>query len=380
MRPTLACAALFSLLAACSSGTKGDPGPAGPKGDPGVAGPKGDPGPVGGMGPQGEPGLRGETGAEGRTGDAGPQGPAGPPGAKGLTWRGSWDPTASYIGDDAVELDGSAYVAVGESTASPPPGPDWSLLAAAGAEGARGVEGPAGPSGPAGPAGPQGDVGPQGPAGEVDYSAVILNQAASPQAASFNISGAATVGDLVAATIASGGAVRVGTSSSACDAPRAGTLRWDSASAELQVCDGVAWSGVSLRSIALAHGYAGDGIDAGAVVSRSLTFQKRRPDTAVRIAWVDNLRVVGPNAACRWELKIDGKSCSSPGALVFDLYAALAGDQHFRSQANFGTCLGVAPGTHTVQVHVGASPGFSGGDCYTGWSAQYWSLEVEEVR
>lgn len=373
MRSMLACAALMSLLAACSSGTKGDPGPAGPRGDPGDPGPQGATGLQGAVGPAG---AQGPAGAAGPQGPEGPAGPVGPVGPKGLTWRGSWDPTVSYAADDAVELGGSAYVATGASIASQPPGPEWALLAAAGAEGPQGAAGPAGPTGPAGP---QGIAGPPGPAGEVNYSAVIQNQSAGIQAASFSISGAATVGDLVAGTVTSGGAVQVGTSGTACDAAHAGTLRWEPASIELQVCDGTAWAGASMRSLTRAHGYGTDGSNAGAISSRSVAFWKRRPDTAVRISWVDNLRVQDANAACRWELKIDGASCSNPGPLVFDFYSGLAGDQQFRSQANFGTCVGVAAGSHVVQVYVAAMPGYSGGDCHTG-SGQYWSLEVEEVR
>jgi hypothetical protein len=107
-------------------------------------------------------------------GPAGPQGPAGGQGAKGLTWRGHWDPAAAYYVDDAVELDGSSFVAIVPNVASPPPGVDWDLLAAAGAPGVQGPQGlvgpmgpmgPAGSTGPAGPAGATGAVGPQGEAG-----------------------------------------------------------------------------------------------------------------------------------------------------------------------------------------------------------------------
>jgi hypothetical protein len=110
-------------------------------------------------------GQEGPAGPQGPPGEAGPMGPQGP---EGLTWRGHWDPAASYLADDVVELDGSSFVAILPNVASPPPGTDWNLVAAAGADGAQGLVGPMGPMGPAGPqgeAGPIGPVGPVGPAG-----------------------------------------------------------------------------------------------------------------------------------------------------------------------------------------------------------------------
>ena len=78
----------------------------------------------------------------------------------GLTWRGTWKNTTSYMLNDAVQYQGSAYVATAPSVNIPPPeAGHWSLLAA------QGATGPAGPSGPQGPAGPAGAQGPAGPKG-----------------------------------------------------------------------------------------------------------------------------------------------------------------------------------------------------------------------
>jgi hypothetical protein len=62
----------------------------------------------------------------------GVQGPPGPAGPKGLTWRGAYDPGASYVVDDAVEYAGSAYIAIANNSGTPPPSAAWSLLAAKG--------------------------------------------------------------------------------------------------------------------------------------------------------------------------------------------------------------------------------------------------------
>ncbi len=123
---------------------------------------------VGAVGPQGPTGPVGPTGPTGATGPAGAAGPAGP---AGLVWQGDWSPTATYGVRDAVEYDGSAYVAASLPTVGvPPPGAnaEWNLLASQGATGPTGATGPIGsigPQGPSGPTGPQGATGPQGPSG-----------------------------------------------------------------------------------------------------------------------------------------------------------------------------------------------------------------------
>lgn len=93
-------------------------------------------------GPQGE---KGETvvGPQGMKGAQGTHtiGSDGAPGQPGIIWRGSWKARATYAAGDAVEADGSAYVAVTESQGSKPPGPAWDLLAKKGADGQAGPPG-----------------------------------------------------------------------------------------------------------------------------------------------------------------------------------------------------------------------------------------------
>jgi hypothetical protein len=100
---------------------------------------------AGGVGPQGPAGPAGAAGADGAVGPSGPQGvpgpkgtpgdtgPAGPQGPRGLTWKGAYDASQSYSTDDAVQYDGSSYVATAAIGAGLTPGGDpspWSLLAA----------------------------------------------------------------------------------------------------------------------------------------------------------------------------------------------------------------------------------------------------------
>lgn len=106
-----------------------------------AAGGVGPEGPAGTPGASGTPGPSGPQGATGPKGTTGETGPAGPQGARGLTWRGAYSAGVAYAKDDAVQYDGSSYVAAVATTPGLVPGtaPEWSLLAAkAGAGGGGG--------------------------------------------------------------------------------------------------------------------------------------------------------------------------------------------------------------------------------------------------
>jgi len=122
----------------------------------------GAPGPVGPTGPDGPPGPPGPSG---------PDGPPGPPGL-GLSWRGTYDPSAVYVNGNAVQFKGTSYFVtapVGNFTVrgiEPPTRPDiFTVLAAAGATGATGAVGATGTAGPTGANGAAGATGATGVAG-----------------------------------------------------------------------------------------------------------------------------------------------------------------------------------------------------------------------
>lgn len=89
---------------------------------------------------KGEPGLsiKGDPGEPGAKGDS-VQGPKGDPGDDGqsINWRGPWQKGA-YAPLDAVEYDGSSYIAT-SLTRTKPPGKGWDLMAKKGQDG--GVKG-----------------------------------------------------------------------------------------------------------------------------------------------------------------------------------------------------------------------------------------------
>jgi hypothetical protein len=182
---------------------QGPPGPEGPQGPPGPQGPIGLRGPIGPIGPDGPEGPQGDQGLvgpagpmglEGPVGDVGPEGPAGtagtpgpegpegPPGEQGpqgadgtsFVWRRNWVSTTNYVIRDAVDRNGSSFIAVQASVGIDPEldtsNTYWDHLAIEGQigpQGPRGEQGPIGPPGPEGPEGPAGPVGPSGSAGSV---------------------------------------------------------------------------------------------------------------------------------------------------------------------------------------------------------------------
>lgn len=137
-------------------------------------------------------------------------------------------------------------------------------------------------------------------------------------------------------------------------------------------------SGLMIRKIARATGNGpNDGTDNGQIASRVLNITKAKADTAIRIGYTDNLRVIGNARACRWEIRADGAS-SQVQPLVYDYYSRDTDNTH-RSRAVVGYYQGLSAGSHQIQIWVGPAPGFPLTDCYTGWNNSTWVLEAEEV-
>jgi hypothetical protein len=87
--------------------------------------------------------------------------------ATSLTWKGAFQSNVIYAVNDLVEYQGSAYLAIAETTGAENPTDSlyWSLFASGGTQGPQGPVGPQGPTGLQGAQGAQGPEGPQGPAG-----------------------------------------------------------------------------------------------------------------------------------------------------------------------------------------------------------------------
>jgi hypothetical protein len=175
--------------------------------------------------------------------------------------------------------------------------------------------------------------------------------------------GTVSAGGLVVATdriVVSGSSVGIGTATPASRLEVAGDL---------------------IRTIARSHGQGPhEDLDNGALASRQLVFTKKRSDTGLRVTYTDNFRVLATNSGGRWEVRFNGSSCGSPGALVYDLYNSTSSSYMHIPVTVTGTCFGLPAGARLVQVYVGPTPGYAVSDLFTGWNNQYWALEVEEVR
>ena len=129
------------------------------------------------------------------------------PGIKGadgdITWQGTWSSSTTYTQNNAIQYNGSSYVALqGNTDVRPDTNASvWSLMAqkgdtgATGASGATGETGPRGLQGETGPQGQQGTAGatgqtgatgPQGPQGDAGTAATIQVGSVSASAAGSN--------------------------------------------------------------------------------------------------------------------------------------------------------------------------------------------------
>ncbi len=133
-----------------------------------------------------------------------------------------------------------------------------------------------------------------------------------------------------------------------------------------------------IRTMAYATGNGPmDNTDVGQIKSRVLRFTKAKTNTKIRISYTDNLRTYGSAKGCRWEIRVDGRSCPNQ-ALVYDVHTQSL--QTLRISTVVGYCSGVAAGSHTIGIWVGNTPPLTGSDCATGWKNSTWVIEAEEVN
>jgi len=103
-------------------GIDGAVGATGATGAAGADGADGAVGATGATGPAGIDGIDGAVGATGATGAVGADGAVGLQGEKGASWQGDWLSGTSYLVDDIVGLNGTAYIAIQDTTGTESPG------------------------------------------------------------------------------------------------------------------------------------------------------------------------------------------------------------------------------------------------------------------
>ena len=109
------------------------------------------------------------------------------------------------------------------------------------------------------------------------------------------------------------------------------------------------------------------------------TFNKQSSSSGLRILYFDNLRVFarGEDAWCRWEVKVDGKSCKVP--LAGSVHTK-SGDNDFYPRTILGECSDVGAGEHRINIMLTRS---DQADCFTGFTpgprVMHALIEVQET-
>lgn len=139
-----------------------------------------------------------------------------------------------------------------------------------------------------------------------------------------------------------------------------------------------------------------DNRDTGVITGRTMKFTKKMDETTMRFFYVDNFGVRGTNKWCRWELMINGKSCTTYKAGNVGMSGSMltiAGENDLVSATVAGYCDGL-PATKAGETHlltVVLTNSGAGTNCITGWQmggaprngdyipGQNYLLEAEEM-
>jgi hypothetical protein len=133
-------------------------------------------------------------------------------------------------------------------------------------------------------------------------------------------------------------------------------INTDAPNARLQVNGDVNVAGEIIRRVSIATALGPDDeTNGGPIPSRTMTFTKRHANSAIRIIYCDNFRVVGNNVAARWEIRINGGI--PPGGAIYQDKFGSSGNFHEPAMM-MGYAQGIGAGTHTIAIWVGTPPGY----------------------
>ena len=110
------------------------------------------------------------------------------------------------------------------------------------------------------------------------------------------------------------------------------------------------------------------------------SFNKLQDNTALKVSFQGNMRVIGDDQCNRWYFKFNGNECSGPMTIEAVVYNDWpSGNPNLLHHRSFeGYCENLARGTVTVELWVGSCIGHTQGDAYTGWNSVS-RIMVEEV-
>ena len=102
------------------------------------------------------------------------------------------------------------------------------------------------------------------------------------------------------------------------------------------------------------------------------SFNKLLSETAIKVSFQGNMRVIGSSKCNRWFFKLNGNECSGPmtiDAVVYNSWPS--GSPNLLHHRSFeGYCENIPQGTVRVELWVGSCPnGHTLGDANTGWKS-----------
>ena len=111
-------------------------------------------------------------------------------------------------------------------------------------------------------------------------------------------------------------------------------------------------------------------------------FSKLKSDTAIKVSFQGNMRVIGSSKCNRWFFKFNGNECSGPmtiDAVVYNYWPS--GNPSLLHHRSFeGYCENISQGTVRVELWVGSCPGYTLGNAETGWNSVSRIMIVEVSR
>ena len=105
-----------------------------------------------------------------------------------------------------------------------------------------------------------------------------------------------------------------------------------------------------------------------------------KSDTALKVSFQGNTRVLGDDKCNRWYFKFNGNECSGTmtiEAVVYNNWSS--GNPNMLHHRSFeGYCENIPQGVVRVELWVGQCGGYTLGDAFTGWKSVS-RIMIEEV-
>ena len=116
------------------------------------------------------------------------------------------------------------------------------------------------------------------------------------------------------------------------------------------------------------------------ILFQDCAFNKLQSNSALRVSFQGNMRVLGHIKCNRWYFKFNGNECSGPmtiEAVVYNWWPS--GNPNLLHHRSFeGYCENIPQGAVRVELWVGKCSGNTLGNAYTGWNSVS-RIMIEEV-